>query len=271
MNSIDASKTGIGAVLSQLSRPIAFFSEKLAGAHSRYSTYDIVFYVVVEAIKHWRHYLFHKEFVLYTDHDALKHLHSQNKVSSRHASWTAYLQQFTFVIKHTAGSSNRVADALSRRQLLVTMLHTAVPGFSSLADQYETDPYFGRMFHEASTGFSTEYTIHEGFLFRGDRLCILEGSLRLQLITELHNEEHVRRDRTLELVAMSYFWPSLRKDVARFVERCVTCQKAKGSASNAGLYLPLPIPTQPWTDISMDFMLGLPRTQRGFDSIFCCG
>ena len=90
----------------------------------------------------------------------------------------------------------------------------------------------------------------------------------MQLITELHNEEHVRRDRTLELVAMSYFWPSLRKDVARFIERCVTCQKAKGSASNAGLYFPLPIPTQPWTDISMDFVLGLPRTQRGFDSIF---
>lgn len=56
----DASKTGIGAVLSQKSRAIAFYSEKLAGARSRYSTYDIEFYAVVQAIKHWRHYLFHK-------------------------------------------------------------------------------------------------------------------------------------------------------------------------------------------------------------------
>ncbi|CAA7034278.1 unnamed protein product [Microthlaspi erraticum] len=68
----DASKLGIGAVLSQNGRPITFFSEKLAGARGRYSTYDVELYAVVQAIKHWRHYLFHQEFVLFTDHDALK-------------------------------------------------------------------------------------------------------------------------------------------------------------------------------------------------------
>ena len=101
----DASKTGIGAVLSQKGRPIAFFSEKLAGARARYSTYDVEFYAIIQAVKHWRHYLFHKDFVLYTDHDALKHLSTQGKVSSCHASWISYLQQFTFVIKHTSVSS----------------------------------------------------------------------------------------------------------------------------------------------------------------------
>lgn len=109
----DASKTGIGAMLSQKNRPIAFFSEKLGGARKRYGTYDVEFYAVVQAVKHWRHYLFHKEFVLFTDHDALKHLNSQDKVSARHAAWVSYLQHVTFVIKHTSGVSNRVADALS--------------------------------------------------------------------------------------------------------------------------------------------------------------
>lgn len=70
------------------------------------------------------------------------------------------------------------------------------------------------------------------------------------------------------MVSSSYFWLTLRCVVERFVERCVVCQKSKGKAFNAGLYIPLPIPTQPWTDISMDFVLGFPRTQRGFDSIF---
>ena len=264
----DASKTGIGAVLSQKHRPIAYFSEKIAGARFRYSTYDIEFYAIIQAVKHWRHYLFHKEFVLYTDHDALKHLSTQDKVSARHASWIAYLQQFSFVIKHTSGASNRVADALSRKHSLLSVLHTSVPGFSSFSDLYSSDPFFGPIWSAVSAGTSMSYTLHDGFLFRENRLCIPDYSLRLQLITELHNEGHIGRDRTLHLVATSYFWPTLHRDVERFVERCVICQTSKGQASNAGLYLPLPVPTQPWTDINMDFVMGLPRTQRGFDSIF---
>lgn len=138
----DASKLGIGAVLSQNGRPVAFYSEKLAGARSRYNTYDIEFYAIVQAIKHWRHYLVHRDFILFTDHDALRHLDSQAKVSSRHAGWIAYLQQFTFSIRHQSDKTNRVADALSRRHALVTTMQSSVLGFASMADLYATDPFF---------------------------------------------------------------------------------------------------------------------------------
>ena len=90
----------------------------------------------------------------------------------------------------------------------------------------------------------------------------------MKIVKELHEEGHVGRDRTLQLISQSYFWPTIRKEVERFVERCHIFQVSKGTATNAGLYMPLPVPIKPWIDISMDFVLGLPRTQRGNDSIF---
>ncbi|KAF5774775.1 putative nucleotidyltransferase, Ribonuclease H [Helianthus annuus] len=121
---------------------------------------------------------------------------------------------------------------------------------------------------DVESGQKSDFLLHDGFLFKGNQLCIPDSSLRLKIIKELHGEGHVGRDRTLQLVQASYYWPTMRKEVDRYVKRCRVCQVSKGTATNAGLYMPLPIPSQPWVDISMDFVLGLPRTQRGNDSIF---
>ena len=81
----DASGVGIGGVLSQENHPIAFFSEKLNDAKLRYSTYDKEFYAVVQALRYWRHYLLPHEFVLFSDHEALRFLNFQKKLNPRHA------------------------------------------------------------------------------------------------------------------------------------------------------------------------------------------
>jgi len=264
----DASKVGIGGVLSQNGRPVAYFSEKLSGVKLRYSTYDVEFYVVVQAVRHWRHYLFQKKFVLYTDHEALKHLQGKDKISARHASWIAYLQQFTFVVKHKSGVSNRVADALSRRNHLLTRMTIQVTGFEILPEMLVEDSYFSKIVMKVQEEGSDEFVLKDGFLFKGIRLCIPDCSLRMKIIKELHDERHVGRDRTLELVERSYYWPSMTREVRRFVQRYHICQVSKGTATNAGLYMPLPVPTEPWKDLSIDFVLGLPRNQRGNDSIY---
>ena len=107
------SKVGIGVVLSQGGKPVAFFSEKLSGSRLNYNTYDVEFYALVQSLRHWSSYLAYNDFVLYSDHEALKHLNSQDMLSSRHAKWTVYVQQFSFIIKHKSGALNKVADALS--------------------------------------------------------------------------------------------------------------------------------------------------------------
>ena len=65
-----------------------------------------------------------------------------------------------------------------------------------------------------------------------------------------------------------YYWPGMEKNVQDIIKRCSTCQIAKSHSLPQGLYTPLPIPTMPWVDVSMDFILGLPKTQRNKDSIF---
>ena len=74
--------------------------------------------------------------------------------------------------------------------------------------------------------------------------------------------------KNLEILHQHMFWPKMKKDFIRICGRCITGRKAKSKVMAHGLYTPLPVPSEPWVDISMEFVLGLLRTKRGRDSIF---
>jgi len=93
---------------------------------------DMDFYALIQTLKHWRPYLIHREFILYTDNDSLKHLNSQSKLNARRARWMDYLQQFVFVIRHKAGTENKVADALSQRPHLLHISLVNFAGFDNI-------------------------------------------------------------------------------------------------------------------------------------------
>ncbi|KAL4347069.1 hypothetical protein GQ457_17G008780 [Hibiscus cannabinus] len=267
----DASGIGIGAVLLQEKRHIAYFSEKLKGAQLNYSTYDKELFALVRSLQVWQHYFLPKEFVIHTDHESLKWLNGQGKLSKRHAQWVEFIETFPYVIKYKQGKDNILADALSRRYSLITTMHAKVLGFEHIKDLYLTDVDFAEIYAQCNKGSSNKFYLVDGYLFRLNKLCIPQGSLREFLVHEAHGGGlmgHFGVTKTLDIVMEHFFLPHMRKTVAKICASCLTCKQAKSKVMPHGLYTPLPIPSSPWIDLSMDFILGLPRTKKGQDSIF---
>lgn len=268
----DASGVGIGAVLSQEKKHVAFYSEKLSSAWAKWSTYEQELYAVVRALQVWNHYLMPRDFVIYSDHEALKYFQSHKHMNKMHARRSSFLEKLSFVIKHKSGISNRVADALSRRRSLLITLHGELIGFEQLKDIYYSDEDFKGEWEKAQQHISLQdFHISDGYLFKGNRLCIPRTSLREKLIRDLHGgglAGHMDTDKTIASLEERYYWPHLKIDVGTFVKRCSVCQTSKGHVQNTGLYTPLPTPENIWEDLSLDFVLGLPKTQRGVDSVF---
>jgi hypothetical protein len=86
----DASGIGLGGVLLQEGKPVAYFSEKLSGARLHYSTYDKELYTLVHTLQTWQHYLWSREFIIHSDHEALKHIRNQTNLSRQHATWVEF-------------------------------------------------------------------------------------------------------------------------------------------------------------------------------------
>nr|KYP46036.1 Transposon Ty3-G Gag-Pol polyprotein [Cajanus cajan] len=156
---------------------------------------------------------------------------------------------------------NSVADALSRRHILLSTLQSKVVGFEILKELYQNDPDFRNFWKSTEDQPFQHYHRQQGFLFKDNVLCIPRSSLREAIIWEAHDgglAGHFGRDKTVALIKEKFYWPKLERDVIHHIQRCRICHLANSKGQNTGLYLPLPVPVAPWEDVSMDFVLGLP-------------
>ena len=170
----------------QEKQPIAYFSEKLNGAALNYPTYDKELYALVRVLETWQHYLWLKKFVIHADHESLKHLKGQGKLNRRQAKWVEFIETFPYVIKYKQGKGNIVADALSRRYALVSTLNAKLLGFEYVMELHANDDDFASVYGACEKAAFGKFYRLDGYLFRENKLCVPNSSLRELLVREAH-------------------------------------------------------------------------------------
>ena len=286
----DASDFAMGAVLSQDqgrgNQPIAFTSRKMNPAERNYAAHEKELLAIVHALRTWRVYLEGRHFTVQTDHATLQHFLTQPNLSRRQARWSELLSEYDFDIKYLPGPQNTVADTISRRSdLQVNVVSSATMNpeiLEAIRNSLKEDPDFNLIVRTIN-GLPTEkvvpssllkhYELGADGLLRYDqtRLCIPKGPLRTQILHDHHDAPiagHQGIDRTYAALHPMVYWPRMNNDVRKYVKSCDSCQRIKASQQvPAGLLQPLPIPSHPWEQVSMDFITQLPRTKSGFDAI----
>lgn len=263
---VDASDTGVGAVLSQRSpsdqklHPCAFFSRRLSPAEQNYTIGDRELLAVKMALDEWRHFLEGAElpFLVWTDHKNLSYIQSAKTLNSRQARWALFFGRFNFTLTYRPGSRNTKPDALSRQfspaDVAESVEHILSPSRVVAAITWEI---------ESSIKEAQEAEPDPG---NGppNRLYVPQ-SVRSQAIQWGHTSRfacHPGIGRTLALLRRHFWWPTMEKDTRDYVLACTVC--ARGKASNqrpSGLLRPLPVPSRPWSHIALDFVSGLPVSQ----------
>uniref|UniRef100_A0A8C6Q666 Gypsy retrotransposon integrase-like protein 1 n=2 Tax=Nothobranchius TaxID=28779 RepID=A0A8C6Q666_NOTFU len=267
---VDASDSGVGAVLSQVSpsdhrlHPCAFFSRRLTPAEQNYDVGDRELLAIKLALEEWRDWLEGAEhpIIIWTDHKNLAYLKEAKRLNPRQSRWSLFFSRFQFLISYRPGSKNTKPDALSRLyspdkdpELTPILPPSCIVGAVAWditrkvqeAQQTEPDP-----------GTGPPHKMYVPTRVRGD-LIHWAHTARFSV--------HPGVGRTLALIRRTFWWPSMFKDVREYINACSICARNKSSNQPpAGLLNPLPIPTRPWSHIALDFVTGLPPS-NGFSVI----
>ncbi|GJV20354.1 putative reverse transcriptase domain-containing protein [Tanacetum coccineum] len=251
----NASHKGLGDVLMQNEKFIAYASRQLKIHEKNYTTHDLELGAVVFALKIWRHYLYKTR-----DYDC--------------------------DIRYHPGKANVVADALSRKErskplrvrALVMTIGLNLPKQILEAQTEALKPE--NLTAEDVGGMLRQDLTKERLKPRADgTLCLNNrswlpcyGNLRTLVMHESHKSKysiHPGSDKMYQDLKQLYWWPNMKANIATYVSKCLTCAKVKAEHQKpSGLLVQPEIPEWKWEKITMDFVTKLPKTANGYDTIW---
>ncbi|WVZ90691.1 hypothetical protein U9M48_036972 [Paspalum notatum var. saurae] len=298
----DASRHGLGCVLMQDNKVVSYASRQLRAHEENYPTHELELAAVVHALKIWRHYLMGNKCKIYTDHKSLKYIFTQTELNMRQRRWLELIKDYELEIHYHPGKANVVADALSRKsycnlltgeelsaELCAEMEHLRIGFVSaeqlnelrvrcSLEDQIKEAQRSCPCIAEIKVGMEKDLMPEsrkdeQGTIWLKNRLCVpLSESIRETIMTEAHCTKysiHPGSTKMYQDLKWLFWWRRMKRDKAKFIAKCDTCNRIKAERQrSAGLLKPLEIPMWKWEKITMDFIVGLPRTPKGNDSIW---
>ncbi|GJX25593.1 reverse transcriptase domain-containing protein [Tanacetum coccineum] len=276
----DASLQGLGVVLMQREKVIAYASRQLKPHEENYTTHDLELGAVIFALKIWRHYLYGTKCTVFTDHKSLQHILRQKELNMRQRRWLELLADYDCEICYHPGKANVVADALSRKKrikplrvrALILTVHPKLP--SQILEAQNEALKEENVKNENLRGMDKSFEIRpDGTRCIKNRSWLpLFGGLRDLIMHESHKSKysiHPGSDKMYHDIKELYWWPNMKAIIAEYVGKCLTCSRVKAECQKpSGLLVQPEIPMWKWERITMDFVSKLPKTSIGHDTIW---
>ncbi|KAA0036552.1 ty3-gypsy retrotransposon protein [Cucumis melo var. makuwa] len=232
----DASKKGLGCMLMQQGRVVAYASRRLKSHEQNYPTHDLELAAVVFALKLWRHYLYGEKIQIFTDHKSLKYFFTQKELNMRQRRWLKLVKDYDCEILYHLGKANVVADVLSRKvahsAALITKQAPLLRDFERAEIAISVEEITSQL-AQLSTEQGENFSISsdDGLTFEG-RLCVPEdNAVKTKLLTDAHSSlftMHPGSTKMYQDLRSVYWWRNMKREVADFVSRVEMGERVDG-------------------------------------------